>query len=84
MSKAIVVETQRQFVRIKVIQSLNVVITTIEVETIVVPNMNVGKRGVIIGFVINLGHGSNRFLVGRNLNRNSRLIVANTKVIATP
>jgi hypothetical protein len=53
------------------------------VETIVAPNMNVVRR-VVIGFAINLGHGSSGFSVGRNLNRSSGLAVANTRVVATP
>jgi hypothetical protein len=46
--------------------------------------MNGVKKGVVIGFVTNLGHGSGGFSVGRNLNRNSGLPTMNTRVIGTP
>jgi hypothetical protein len=38
------------------------------VETIVTPNMDVVKRGILIGFVAKLGSGSGGVLTGRNLN----------------
>ncbi len=60
------------------------VITTIEVETVVVPNTHVVRRGIIIGSIINLNHGSNGFLARRNLNRNSSLPITNTRVVGTP
>jgi len=41
MLEITIVEIQRQPIGIKVIQSPNVVITTIGVETVVAPNMNV-------------------------------------------
>jgi hypothetical protein len=81
--EAAIIEIQRQFARLKVIQSLNVVIITIEVETIVL-NMNVVRVGVVIGFRINLGHGSSRFSVGRNLNRSLGLPIRNTRVVSAP
>jgi hypothetical protein len=46
--------------------------------------MNVVRKGVVIGFVTNLGHGSCGFSIGRNLNRNSGLPTTNTRVIGTP
>ncbi len=51
---------------------------------IVVPSTNVIRRGVIIGFANNLGHGLNGFLVGRNLNKSSKLPMANIGVVGTP
>jgi hypothetical protein len=39
-----IVKTQRQHVGVGVIQSLDVGITTIGVEMVVVPNMDVGKK----------------------------------------
>jgi hypothetical protein len=46
VSKVIVVEIQRQPTQIEVTQSLNVVISTIRVETIVAPNINVIKGAI--------------------------------------
>jgi hypothetical protein len=69
---------------IEVIQSFNVVITTTGVETIVMPNTNVTKRGIVIGLAINLNYGSNGLSMRRNLNRNSRLPMVNTRVVGTP
>ncbi len=83
VSKAIVVETKKQPARIQVIQSLNAIIATTRVDTIVVPNMNVARRGVI-GSVINLGHGLGKLSTGRNLNRSSELPTVNTIVVGTP
>jgi len=54
-----------QLVGIKVIQSPNVIITTVGVETMVAPNTNVVRGGVLIGSVANLGSGLNGVLVGR-------------------
>jgi hypothetical protein len=65
-----IIKTWRQLVGIDVIQSFNAIITTTRVETIVAPNMNVVKRGIVIGFATNLGHGSCEFLARRNLNKN--------------
>jgi hypothetical protein len=78
MSEVAIVETQKQPTRIKVTQSLDVVITTIRVEMVIVRNMNVVKRGLVIEFVTNLGRGSGGFLTRRNLNMSSRLPASNT------
>ncbi len=48
-------------------------ITTIGVETVVVPNIDIVKRGVLIGSAAKLGSGSSGVLVGRNLNQSSTL-----------
>jgi hypothetical protein len=61
-----IAKTWRQLVGIVVIESFKVIITTTRVETIVAPNMNVVRRGVVIGFATNLGHGSCEFLARRN------------------
>ncbi len=58
-SKATIVETQKQYVKVGVTQSLGANITTTWVETIVVPNINVVRRGVLIRFVAKLGSRSN-------------------------
>ncbi len=50
-----------------VTQSLNVGIPTTRMEMVVAPNMDVVRRGTLIGFVTNLGNGSSGVLVGRNL-----------------
>jgi hypothetical protein len=71
MSEVVVVETQRQLVGIGVTKSFDVGITIIGVEMVVRPNMDVVRRGILIGFVAKLGSGSNGVLVGRNLSWNS-------------
>jgi hypothetical protein len=84
MSKAAIVETQKQPTKIKVTQSFNVVITTIGVEMVIMPNMNVVKKGLVIEFVTNLGRGLGGVSTRKNLNRSSRLPASNTKVVGTP
>ncbi len=56
MFEAAITETWRQPARIEVTQSLNAIIITIGVDTNVALNTNVARKGVIIKFVINLGH----------------------------
>jgi hypothetical protein len=51
---------------------------------VVVPNMNVVRRGVVIDSTTNIGCGSGRFSVGRNLSRSSALPVTNIGVVVTP
>jgi hypothetical protein len=48
-------------------------IITTKVETIVVPSMDVVKRGILIGFVAKLGSGSDGVLARRNLSQSSAL-----------
>ncbi len=48
MSKITIVETQRQPTRVVVTQSLDVGVTTIVVETVVAPTIDVVKMGVLI------------------------------------
>jgi hypothetical protein len=83
VSEATVAKTRKQPTRLKVIQSLNVVITTTKVETVVAPSTNVTKRGIVIESTINLSCGSNGFST-RNLNRILGLPTANTGVVGTP
>ncbi len=73
MLEVVVVETYKQHARVGVIQSLHAGITTIGVETIVVPNMDIVKRGILIRYVAKLGTESGGVLVGRNLSRSSTL-----------
>jgi hypothetical protein len=35
---------------------------------VVVPNIDVVRRGILIGFIAKLGNGSNGVSIGRNLN----------------
>jgi hypothetical protein len=51
---------------------------------VVVPNMNVARKGVVIEPIVNLGCGSDGFSTGRNLNRSLGLPTVNTKVTRTP
>jgi len=55
--EATIVETQKQHVGIGVTQSLDASITTTRVEMFVAPNIDVVKRGVLIGYVTKLGSG---------------------------
>jgi len=55
--EAAIVETQKQHVGIGVTQSLDASITTTRVEMFVAPNIDVVKRGVLIGYVTKLGSG---------------------------
>jgi hypothetical protein len=83
MSDLAVLEIWRQPVGIKVSQPLNVVIPTIGVETIVAPNTNFVRGGVLIGFTANLGCGLGGVSMGRNLNRSSGIPIATTGVVGT-
>jgi hypothetical protein len=56
-----------------VTQPLNVIIPTIGVETIVTPNTNFVRGGILIGSTTKLGHGLGRVSMGRNLTRSLRL-----------
>jgi hypothetical protein len=53
------------------------------VETIVLPNMDVVRRGVLIGSVAKLGSELGGVLVGRNLHRSFALPIATTGVVGT-
>ncbi len=68
VSKVVVVETWKEHIRIVVAQSLDVGITTTRVETVVVSNKDVVKRGILIKFTRKLGSESNGVLTIRNLN----------------
>jgi hypothetical protein len=57
VSKVVVVETQKQPTRVRLTQSFNASITTTRVETVVVPNMDVVKRGALIGYATKLSSG---------------------------
>jgi glycopeptide antibiotics resistance protein len=84
MLKAIVVEIQRQTIRIEVIQSLNAIISTTWVETILAPNINVVGSAILIGSATSLGRGLSRILAGKRLSKSSRLPKATTIVVVTP
>jgi hypothetical protein len=56
ISEAAIVETWKQHVGIRVIQSLDTSITTTRVETVVAPNIYVVTRGVLIGSTTKLGN----------------------------
>jgi hypothetical protein len=61
-----------------VTQSLDASVTIIGVETIVTPNIDVVKRGVLIGSVAKLGIGLGGVSVIRNLSQSSALPIATT------
>ncbi len=50
MLEAAIVETHTQPTRLRVTQSLNTIVTTIGVETMVAPSMDVVRKGMVIGF----------------------------------
>jgi len=54
------------------------------VETVIVPNIDVVKRGISIGFAPKLGSGSGEISTRRNLSRNSTLLTSSTKVVCIP
>jgi hypothetical protein len=84
MSKAVVVETWKQHARVKVTQSLDVGITTVRVEIIVVLSINVIKRGVLITSVAKLGSGSSGALLVKNLSQSSALPITTIEVVGIP
>jgi len=79
--EATFVETRKQHAGVRVIQSLNVSITTIGMETVVTPNIDIIRRGVVIGFATKLGIELGGVLVGRNLSQSLVLPVATTRVV---
>jgi len=52
-------------------------------EMVVVPNIDVVKRGVLIEYVAKLGGGLSGILVVRNLNQSSALLIATTRIVGT-
>jgi hypothetical protein len=54
------------------------------VEIVVEPNIDVVKRGVLIGFVAKLGSRSGGVSTGRNLSQSSTLPAATIRVIGIP
>jgi hypothetical protein len=54
------------------------------VDTIVEPDMNVARREIIIGYVVNLDHGLGGFSMGKSLSRSLGLPTTNIKVVGTP
>ncbi len=70
VSKVEVLETRRQHVKIGVTESLDACITTTRVEMVVAPNINVVRKGILIGFIVRLGSGSSGVSARRNLNQN--------------
>jgi len=53
------------------------------VETVVAHSMDVVLKGILIGFVTNLGSGLGGVLIGRNLNWSLALPIITTKVVGT-
>jgi hypothetical protein len=79
-----IVETRKQHVAVGVTQSFDVVITTIGMEIVVVPNSEVVRRGILIGSVANLRNGSDGVLIGRNMSQSSTLPTTTIRVVGTP
>ncbi len=78
MLEVAIVETQKQHAKVRVIQSLGVGITTTRVEMVVAPNIDVVRRGVLIGSKAKLGSGSNGVLTIRNLSQSLALLTSTT------
>ncbi len=53
-------------------------------ETVVAPNINVVRRGILIRYVTKLGSRSSGILEGRNLSWSSTLLVLTTRVVGIP
>ncbi len=68
VSEVAIVETRKQPVEVRVIQSLNAGITTTLMEMVVAPNIDVIRRGILIRSTTKLGNESGGVLAGRNLN----------------
>jgi hypothetical protein len=81
MLEAVVVETWKH-VKIRVTQSFNAGITTTIVEMVVAFNINVVRRGILIGFVAKLGNRSNGVSARRN--QSSMLLTTTTGVVCIP
>jgi hypothetical protein len=73
VSEATVVETRRQHVGVGVTKSPNARIITIGVEMVVAPNIDVVRKGVLIGSVTKLSSGLGGVSTRRNVNRSSML-----------
>jgi hypothetical protein len=71
--EATVVKAWRQPTRVVVTQSFDVNITTIGIEMVVTPTMDVVRRGILIGFTTLLGSGSGGVLARWKLNGSSAL-----------
>jgi hypothetical protein len=84
MSKVVVVKTQRQLVGVVFIQSLDVGITTIRVEMVVLSTMDVVRMEVLIGSITKLGIGSCIVSVRRKLSGSSKLPITTIGVVGTP
>jgi hypothetical protein len=54
------------------------------VEIVVTPNIDVVKKGILIGFIAKLGSGSSGVSARRNLSRSSALLITTTGVVGTP
>jgi hypothetical protein len=68
-----IIET-RKHVGITVIQSFDACITTIRMETVVTPSINVIRSGVLIGSITKLVSGSSGVLIVWNLNYQQLLL----------
>jgi len=84
VSEMVIVEIQKQPDEIEVIQSFNVIIPITRMETIVAPNTNFVRGGILTGFAMDLGRGSGGVLMGRNLNRSFTLPATTIGDVGTP
>jgi hypothetical protein len=73
MSEATFTETRKQHARVGVTQSFNASITTTGVETVVAPNIDVIKKGILIRYVAKLGSGLGGVSTKKNLNQSLTL-----------
>jgi hypothetical protein len=78
-----IVKTWRQPTRVVVTQSFDANITTIGVEMVVTPTMDVVRRGILIGSTTKLGSGLGGVLARWKLNGSSTLPTT-IGVVGTP
>jgi hypothetical protein len=78
-----IVETRKQHAGIKFTQSFDVSITTIGVEMVVAPNIDVVRRGKLISFTRELGSGSHGVSAVMNLSQSLALLAATTRFVGT-
>jgi hypothetical protein len=78
-----IVKTWRQPTRVVVTQSFDANITTIGVEMVVTPTMDVVRRGILIGSTTKLGSGLGGVLARWKLNGSSALPTT-IGVVGTP
>jgi hypothetical protein len=84
VSETVVVETHKQHAKVLITKSLGAGITTIGVETVVMPNIDVVIRGILIRFAAKLGSRLSGVLIVWNLSRSLALPATTIGVVGIP